>query len=389
MFSPITPLYSALGTLKGPMTNLFDPDAWRSIVGDDGDLADQRLLRSALWIAEQTAAARSRGDKAKLLDVGGRRAAILAVAAMNREMLCVMKDQRKSRSSDDAGLAFDHIASRPTLETGGGALAAADDVIEIAVGLAESWLYDSYLQPVEGEPSELSVEALILGGGRVYSLQRNHNDLWNQARWDGWGLDPSGTRWQPADREFSTLEDSWRARSQANTMSHAWLIVTEWKHYTPRQRRDLSLKRTVESIQRSPRGLKIKVGRPSDLALRKPAHYALDRASLDDSYLAPLVDDDFPKAPGLNANLLLMAWHVITDLTRRMMVGLDDSQIEDRLEDFALLIRGPALSEALASALDVGPDLADRIIDFLTYRSFPHGGRLTSGVRNIEVASVS
>lgn len=380
MFEQTTPLHRALNGLKGPLTAEFDVEAWRSIAGAAPHPADERLLRSAIWIAEQASTIREKSAKAKLLEVGGRRATILAIASMTRETLCVMKEQRQNLPDDEVGMSFDYIVSRPKFETGAGAMSAADDVIEMVIGSAESWIFDAYNQPTDGTPSEHSVQELIVGGGRIYSLQRSHADLWNQARWDGWGLDPSSTRWQPADKEFSTIEDAWRARAHANSVNHSMLVVTEWDSLTISQRRKLALKRTIESIRRSYRGLKINVGRPTDLSLRKPPLYALDLASLEGSYLGQLIEEDLPKAAGLNAGLLLKAWHVCTDLAKRLMAGLDDREISERLEDFALLVPRPVLVKTLASALEIEIDLAERVVEFLTYRTKLPGGKGQRGL---------
>jgi hypothetical protein len=255
-----TPFHTQVRSLKSPTSSAFDATAWRDAVAaaEDPTESDLGLGLAAMWIAAQAAALRRRPQAPEFAALSASAAVTLAVAAINREYLVAtaLSDETMEQAHQEGAISFGHMALRPLPPGSRRQSATADDSIEAAVDAAESWLFDAYASPaVESGatiPDDLAPTAA--SAIRRYSIQRGHNDLWNQCYWTGWRLTKVGDNlvWAPGDIQLATRLEACRIRQAENFMNYPFIDMAAWTALKPEQRQRRALARTVTEITDGP-----------------------------------------------------------------------------------------------------------------------------------------
>ena len=221
-----TPFRTRARRLRSPTSVGFDETAWRAAYVDAGNKtdADQNLLQTAIWLANQSAAMRRDLTVPGLKELGGRLSVILAVATINREFNTTTDLSREAtaRASRQGALALDHLLAQPIAGGMPGNTGTAASFVEAAVDAAESCLFDACRETANGDPNRADLAMVAFRAARRYSLQHGLNEFWNHALWEGWYLrsEQSVLLWTPGDRQLATLTEAWRARQQANFMNY-------------------------------------------------------------------------------------------------------------------------------------------------------------------------
>ena len=180
--------------LKSPTSVGYDADAWQVafVSTQDRTEADAHLLMAACWFASESQALREAENLAADA-LSGCLSVILAIAAINREFLTVAELSRDAiaEAQGNGAVAFDHMVRQP-LPGQAGQHWSADDVIEIAVDAAKSWLFDALNKPIDDTGAPKDLAPLAIKAMQRYSIQHEINSLWNQALWEGWQLSSRG-----------------------------------------------------------------------------------------------------------------------------------------------------------------------------------------------------
>jgi hypothetical protein len=327
-------------------------------------------VRAATWLAAESAALRMSRDP-EYEALGAAATVTLAIGTINREHLRTsdLSTEMLKQAQNEGAISFGHITSRPFRIDGDGQSGSADNIIEVAVDAAESWLFNAYngkpggSAQVAGDLSKIAARAM-----RRYSIQHGLNDLWNQGCWEGWRLFMKDGKpvWAASDTELATRLEASRVRQAENFMNYPFIDMASWARLSPEERKR-RLPRTVTKVSAG-KLRKIRVGKPACLS-RQPPAFLLDRAGLEGSYLGFLLDREFPENNRFTCRFLLQAWHAIVDLAlalarphrQREIHSLEDAQ------SLALLVWRRELVDVLMRALMVDQSTADAVIMFLTF----------------------
>ena len=360
--------------LKSPTSVGYDADAWQVafVSTQDRTEADAHLLMAACSFASQSQALREAENLAADA-LSGCLSVILAIAAINREFLTVAELSRDAiaEAQGNGAVAFDHMVRQPLPGRQAGQHWSADDVIEIAVDAAESWLFDALNKPIDDTGAPKDLAPLAIKAMQRYSIQHGINSLWNQALWEGWQLSQQGDDlvWSPADRTITTVIEASRMRQEANFLNIPLIDMSSWATLLPKARKHLGLTRSVVEVVRSRGRRRIPVGAPSCRS-RRPPLFVVERGLLEGSYLAPFIDRPFPKYARLTCSLVHRAWHVIHDLASALAKPLHHptNLSESEARALSLLVGRHELLDTLTRALDVDESTAEALIQFLLFK---------------------
>ena len=349
-------------------------------------MADEHLMLSGIWFAEQSRCLRENFDMSNLNALGGRLSTILAIATLNREYVTAddLAQEAMTHASDSGALAMDHLADQPLAGGYPGQQVSSSAYIEAAIDGAESWLFDALRLPVNGDEPPADLAPLAILGAQRYSIQHALNDMWNQAAWEGWHLvagDEDALVWSPSDKKLATLVDACRVRQESNFMNYPWIDMSAWVAMKPEGRQRLALKRSVVEVSTRKGRRRIKVARPSCLS-RRPPLFVIERGGLEGCYLARFLDRTFPSDVRITCRLLLQAWHVIHDLVQLLMKPLPrpTSLNPAEVERLALLVARRELVSVVSRALDVDEEAAKLLIEFLSFKPRAKGDKGNRGL---------
>jgi hypothetical protein len=163
-----TPFRSQARRLRSPTSASFDDSVWDVSYADAPNKteADEKLLRTANWIAIQSKILCDKYVVRGLKQLGSRLSTVLAIATINRNFITATKlsSEAVDRAHEEGALALDYLAAQPITAIGGQS-APVGSFIESAVDAAESWLFDAYGEPqeIQSAPSDLATIAVHAG----------------------------------------------------------------------------------------------------------------------------------------------------------------------------------------------------------------------------------
>lgn len=358
-------------TLKSPTSAKFDLAEWRDALKTAKDLSadDARLAITAAWISAQSEALREYPGLT-FEQVGRGLWVTLALAAANREFRIAYNkraDYYRSRGKIEDGTV--DASFEPLLTTRFGGEVTATGVTENVVDTLESWMFDLREGPVESASPPADLAPLITRVGRRMSFQRELNRLWNRASWEDYRIDVRGEelRWVPQDFDLAAVSECTTWRHLENSQNLAMIDMSIWKDMPIETRRKRMLVRTVAEVTQRRGG-----PRKPRFAAPNPGvaidNYAFECAFIEGSYLQPYMDRDMPLAPGLNASLLLRAWHVIADFARATKGELDVKTLSAKsARALAGITKRSELLVALKECLSIDEVKAASVLDFLTF----------------------
>lgn len=372
-------------TLKSPTNAAFDLMAWRGLLdGPEKNVSDAQLVLSAIWIATQIQSLRTLRPAVDHARLGGALSTMLAVAALNSQVLGADARREKSlrraaRRDPRALVAMDELHARPVNFPRTGQELSSTDLLDAAGDSIEGWIFDAARAAAAGSGA-MDRDALPVAAARgmqMYSIQHGINDLWQQALWEGWHLhaDQKGLRWSPRDVGLALRCHAWQTRSRSNAFDPVQLELVRWQNASKEVRRALDLPNAVVSIERRPNQRpKAIVGRP---AVRKEASlFVLAKAMLNGSYLSEFLERPLPSHPQLNCSLILKAWCVLASLADNILKGLAPSDLTSRkdVQNWACTVPTDEIEATLSKALDCEAALAAALASFLTWEPNAYKG---------------
>ncbi|NYF33683.1 hypothetical protein HDC29_003281 [Sphingopyxis sp. JAI108] len=355
--------------LVAPTNRKFDADAWAAALDENANVRDVDLVIGALLIGPL----KNQLQRDLITGIFGaisRTTVIhLAVAAANRAVLLTQRALRKANAKDAAGnevgdfMALSQTKFKPS--TSAPAL-SFDDANTAIIDTLPHWFAQANGQPADRAPGFVDYRRVAAKAEAALSYERLFRDIWQEILWEPWQLRRRG-----AENELSlvpknaSLQAKWRAWDwrdqmllmQGPTLDGHFRATVGTAEAPP-------FEKTIVRARRSGGRALLRAGPLTDRARVD----ALTRGELlDNSYLAPFLDEPFPGS-GLTVRLLEQAIVILQEACRLLL--LDEKRVElDRYEDvarFACALNCRSLGETFADCLSITADLASELVTCLT-----------------------
>ncbi|WP_428663062.1 hypothetical protein [Reyranella sp.] len=371
MYKLSKPFEKAIRGLKPPTSKDFDSLLWEKALRDNPHAGPQaeRLVKTAVWIADKFASARSRLTTLELDTLNSKWRILLAVASVNREFRTGKALLREQLEADDSdSLILDDLSNKQ-IRGGAGVPLGVDDANETSIDAIESWIYDALQTPGTSEPTgDLTVTAIK--GIRAYTWRKAMNALWNDARHQGWFVEESDAAafWRPSDHELEKLIAACLQRQQLNLLNFPTVDRQAWPLLSPASRRQLSMPKSVIEAVRRGVEVNLKSGQLPHLSRHLPP-FVVEKGGLEGSYLAEFLDTKMPLHQLLTPMLVLRAWHVIRDAAEAIerITPLTTTLDAKSVMTQSLVVQRARLRAALEKSLRIDRNCAETLIDFLVY----------------------
>jgi hypothetical protein len=367
-------------SLSSPNSPKFDPDQWKKLSQEIAlSDADKALLRTAYWIAGQSETIRAMFNDPPRPASSAQLAMTLAVATLNRDCTLLAEETRKAQE------AAQRTGPMSPEQLADVAVAVGDSETKVDPGSYADAIVDtidSWLREAADSTGALRDHAKLadeaVHSSMHYTFRRGHYDLWQSALWEGWSLSEKDGQpiFTPADQEAAVLMDACVIRHQSDFMEAARLGGTRWSQMGTDERRAFMLALTVTGVDEKPGKRRQFIVAPPSTALRHVPPFAIARAVLEDSYLAPLLNRPLPLAPDLTCDLVLKAWYVAHDLAGLLAQRLPRATFHntDNLRRWALVVRRSELLDLFRRTLSISTDVATDIIDLLSWTKGAYKG---------------
>lgn len=370
-----TPFRKRARSLPSPLSENFDRAAWdEAFAACEPTLADRNLYRGALWITEK--AHRLYAERPEYLNqLGSTGSTILAFALLNREYRILAANARTAvaAAAESGPITMDY-ATNVRFANAHGQNMSSGDYVEAFIDALEGWLYDAERSPplARVEASDIDNMASPLIG--FYSMRHILKRLYDKALHLGHYIDEDGV-WVPHDRAMASLHQAWFARDEAVFSAAPARLFSAWGDMPSTKRREWRLSHSVVEVVPGKQGYRLKVGRVPQLGKRTPQQ-PLMRIGLRNSHVAEFMDQPLPLEPVLTAAMIEDTWWICADAARSMSaVSARLPEGERTLGRIANSVERSVLVEAIAKALALAPEVAGKLVDFLTYRKDSSGSR--------------
>ena len=360
--------------LKPPSSSDFDQVKWKDAFDNSHEKTsdDTSLLITSVWLGAEAKLSREYFGENIFKSVDSSTAIKLGISTANQEYRFVSESANESiRESANSGiLSFTHLASNPIKTALAGQMVSPDDIIASLVDAIESWIFDaSNIKHPIPQNENINFSEIRRLAYYKYVFQRGINDRWNQCLWEDIRIFGSSDNmlWAPKNIEYATLKEAWHYRQMDNSMSYAWMDIFAWSQLSPKERRRISLDRSVIEYRDGKRR-RFRIGTPTYRSI-KPHQYIIEKASIESSYLSIFLDTPFPKKPNLNSHMLLKAWNIISDSCRLMnqYVKKHENIDKNNIDKISLCMRRHELIKILSESMKIEKTTSDDIITFLTY----------------------
>ena len=358
--------------LKSPTSKLFSLEEWQSAFDACSSVsdADTRLFESAKFIAIEMAAMRSKYPD-RQNNLGAILATQVALATVNVQFGRYIKrhlNQTRETLSKPGITTLAYASERPVDDGSGQKVPGGADMETLLSGL-ESWLYDIQAGAAMTEvPSNLG--SVMEWGANRYSYHFTLNSFWNDALWYGECVvnpDSEMCRWEIVDKEYASLREAWRIRSESVGDEFAHIDMDAFKYGGMSVRKRLALPKVVTAVAWRKGRLKVKIA-PPDLTTGEQLYFVADNARLDRAYFSHLVDLPLPNYPFVTCRKLNQAWHLLCSLIAciERHTHLKDPMSPESMATLAYCLPKSIYVDLFMSGMGIDERQAIAILSFLS-----------------------